>query len=169
MELLIGGVVGLILGALPILSLEFWLGVLYPVLTSLAPSAAVAAIVGVTTTYRVMSEARAPLGTLADRPLSLFSYQVEKLLGIRCILTCAMALFVFMPLPTLGVTRVVILPIAAVLLGTLVMRGNILHGLIVVGAGAGLAYTLTHQPNGVMLLSNCWFVCPILIRNLYHR
>ncbi len=174
----LGGVIGILIGLIPIMNVEFWLGLFFMAKLGLPRECSIALIVGFVSAYRIISERRASTGTLPDR--RFVCSNVGKLIDIRydvaiwgtiCMLVIAVMFSSSKISPMYYYIYVGIMALFAIL------QGNMINNLIVAAGGviaaiACLNISTTSElafGQGITLMSNCWFVIPFLVSKYVSR
>jgi hypothetical protein len=168
----LGGVVGILIGLIPIMNVEFWLGLFFMAKLGIPRECSIALIVGFVSAYRIISERRASTGTLPDR--RFVCSNVGKLFDIRYDVAiwgtiCMIAIAIIFsssniphPFYYIYVGLIALLAIS---------QGNRINNLIVAAGGVIAAITCLNISTtselafgqGITLMSNCWFVIPFLV------
>ncbi|MFO0089278.1 MAG: hypothetical protein ACK518_00440 [bacterium] len=168
----LGGVVGILIGLIPIMNVEFWLGLFFMAKLGIPRECSIALIVGFVSAYRIISERRASTGTLPDR--RFVCSNVGKLFDIRydvaiwgtiCMLVIAVIFSSF------KIPQAYYYVVVGVMALFAILQGNIINNLIVAAGGVIAAIACLNIGTtselafgqGITLMSNCWFVIPFLV------
>jgi hypothetical protein len=168
----LGGVVGILIGLIPIMNVEFWLGLFIMSNLNIPRECNIALIVGFVSAYRIISERRASTGTLPDR--RFVCSNVGKLFDIRydvaiwgtiCMLVIAVIFSSF------KIPQAYYYVVVGVMALFAILQGNIINNLIVAAGGVIAAIACLNIGTtselafgqGITLMSNCWFVIPFLV------
>jgi hypothetical protein len=168
----LGGVIGILIGLIPIMNVEFWLGLFFMAKLGIPRECSIALIVGFVSAYRIISERRASTGTLPDR--RFVCSNVGKLFDIRydvaiwgtiCMLVIAVIFSSF------KIPQAYYYVVVGVMALFAILQGNIINNLIVAAGGVIAAIACLNIGTtselafgqGITLMSNCWFVIPFLV------
>jgi hypothetical protein len=168
----LGGVIGILIGLIPIMNVEFWLGLFFMAKLGIPRECSIALIVGFVSAYRIISERRASTGTLPDR--RFVCSNINKLIDLRYDVaiwgTIGMLVIAVMfsssKLPPMY--YYIYVGIIALLA---ILQGNRINNLIVAAGGVIAAIACLNVGTtselafgqGITLISNCWFVIPFLV------
>lgn len=175
----LGGIIGLLIGLIPIMNVEFWLGLFIMAKLGVPRECNIALIVGFVSAYRIISERRASTGTLPDR--RFVCSNVGKLIDIRydvaiwgtiCMLVIAV-IFSSSNVPPMYYYYIYV----GIMALFAISQGNIINNLIVAAGGVIAAITCLNISTtselafgqGITLMSNCWFVIPFLVSKYVSR
>lgn len=168
----LGGVIGILIGLIPIMNVEFWLGLFFMAKLGIPHEGSIALIVGFVSAYRMISERRASTGTLPDR--RFVCSNVGKLIDLRynvAIWGTIGMIVIAVIFSSHKVTQVEYYVYVGIALLVAILQGNMINNLIVAAGGVIAAITCLNISTtselafgqGITLMSNCWFVIPFLV------
>lgn len=168
----LGGVIGILIGLIPIMNVEFWLGLFFMAKLGIPHECSIALIVGFVSAYRMISERRASTGTLPDR--RFVCSNVGKLIDLRynvAIWGTIGMIVIAVIFSSHKVTQVEYYVYVGIALLVAILQGNMINNLIVAAGGVIAAITCLSVSTtselafgqGITLISNGWFVIPFLV------